>query len=87
VEESGFDSGADCGWVDYVQWSGPSPEQDPSNWQEINYKHDLYGRRGEKKPVVSLSNPTARTLSPNTMAITTCCANTSTARESTSRSA
>jgi len=27
----------------------PSPQQDPSNWQEINYKHDVYGRRGEKK--------------------------------------
>ena len=30
-------------------WSGPSPEQDTSNWQEINYKHDVYGRRSEKK--------------------------------------
>ena len=40
-----------------MQWSGPSPEQDPSNWQAIDYKHDVYGRRIEKKPVVSLSNP------------------------------
>ena len=32
-----------------MQWSGPSPQQDPANWQEINYKHDLYGRRIEKK--------------------------------------
>jgi len=38
----------DCGWVDYVQWSGASPEQDPSEWQEINYKHDVYGRRSEQ---------------------------------------
>jgi len=45
------------GWVDFVQWSGPSPAQDPSNWQAIDYKHDVYGRRSEKKPVVSLSNP------------------------------
>ena len=37
------------GWVDFVQWSGPSPAQDPSNWQAINYKHDVYGRRSEKK--------------------------------------
>jgi len=36
-------------WVDYVQWSGPSPEQDPANFQEISYKHDVYGRRSEKK--------------------------------------
>jgi len=45
---SGY-SGDDCGWVDYVQWTGPSPEQDPSEWQKIEYKHDLYGRRSEKK--------------------------------------
>jgi len=32
-----------------VQWSGPSPAQDPSNWQAIDYKHDVYGRRSEKK--------------------------------------
>ena len=43
------DSFGGKGWVDYVQWSGPSPAQDPSNWQAINYKHDVYGRRSEKK--------------------------------------
>jgi RHS repeat-associated protein len=32
-----------------VQWSGPSPAQDPANFQTINYKHDVYGRRIEKK--------------------------------------
>ena len=48
-DDGGGDSGADCGWVDFVQWSGPSPEQDTSNWQTINYKYDLYGRRSEKK--------------------------------------
>ena len=31
------------------QWSGASPQQDPSEWQEISYKHDVYGRRSEKK--------------------------------------
>jgi len=35
--------------VDYVQWTGPSPEQDTSNFQTIDYKHDVYGRRSEKK--------------------------------------
>jgi len=35
------------GWVDYVQWSGPSPQLD--EWQKNEYKHDLYGRRSEKK--------------------------------------
>jgi len=45
---SGYD-GDDCGWVDFVQWSGESPAQDTSNWQTITYKHDVYGRRVEKK--------------------------------------
>jgi len=45
---SGY-SGDDCGWIDYVQWTGPSPQQDTSNWQKIEYKHDLTGRRNEKK--------------------------------------
>jgi hypothetical protein len=38
-------------------WSGPSPGQNPSNWQAIGYKHDVYGRRSEKKLMVSLLNP------------------------------
>ena len=38
-----------CGCVDFVQWTGPSPTQDPSNWQQIAYKHDVLGRRAEKK--------------------------------------
>ncbi len=49
VKDSSGESGEDCGWVDFVQWTGPSPQQDPSNFQTINYKHDLYGRRSEKK--------------------------------------
>ena len=49
VKDSGGQDGDDCGWVDFVQWSGPSPEQDTSNWQEITYKHDVLGRRVEKK--------------------------------------
>jgi RHS repeat-associated protein len=45
---SGY-SGDDRGWVDFVQWTGPSPAQDPADWQEIAYKHDVLGRRVEKK--------------------------------------
>jgi len=45
----GGDSGDNCGWVDYVQWTGLSPARDPDNWQEITYKHDVHGRRIEKK--------------------------------------
>jgi RHS repeat-associated protein len=45
----GGSSGQECGWVDYVQWTGPSPKQDPSKWQQIVYKQDVTGRRVEKQ--------------------------------------
>jgi RHS repeat-associated protein len=48
-KDSSEEDGDDCGWVDFVQWTGPSPEQYPSNFQTINYKDDVYGRRSEKK--------------------------------------
>jgi RHS repeat-associated protein len=47
--DGGGDSGDNCGWVDFVQWTGPSPKQDPTNWQQIVYKQDVTGRRVEKK--------------------------------------
>jgi len=31
-----------------VQWTGPSPPQDPNNWDKITYKHDPGGRRIKK---------------------------------------
>jgi len=49
VKDGSGEDGDDCGWVDFVQWSGPSPKQDTSNWQTINYKHDVTGQRSEKK--------------------------------------
>jgi RHS repeat-associated protein len=49
VKDGSGQSGDDCGWVDFVQWTGPSPTQDPANWQEIAYKQDVTGRRVEKK--------------------------------------
>ncbi len=49
VKNSSVTSGDDTAWVDFVQWSGPSPAQDPADWQEIAYKHDVTGRRVEKK--------------------------------------
>ena len=48
VKDGSGQSGDDCGWVDFVQWTGPSPAQDPANWQEIAYKQDVAGRRVEK---------------------------------------
>jgi RHS repeat-associated protein len=38
----------DRGWVDYVQWTGPSPLQPPEDWDTITYKYDASGRRIEK---------------------------------------
>ena len=49
VRNSTGDGGDNVAWVDFVQWSGPSPAQDPANWQEITYKHDATGQRTEKK--------------------------------------
>ncbi|OHB79807.1 MAG: hypothetical protein A2Z25_07690 [Planctomycetes bacterium RBG_16_55_9] len=49
VKDGSGSSGDDCGWVDFVQWSGPTPAQDPENWQQIAYKHDVLNRRIEKK--------------------------------------
>jgi len=31
-----------------VQWTGPSPPQDPNNWDKITYKYDPSGRRIKK---------------------------------------
>jgi hypothetical protein len=41
IKNSSSSSGDNCGWVDFVQWTGPSPTQDPVNWQQIAYKHDV----------------------------------------------
>ncbi len=49
ARQSTTPSGDNCGWVDFVQWTGPSPAQDPENWQQIAYKQDVAGRRVEKK--------------------------------------
>ena len=43
----------DCGWVDYVQWTGsqeppPPPPPDPTKWDTITYKYDPAGRRIKK---------------------------------------
>ena len=31
-----------------MQWTGPSPPQDPNNWDKITYKYDISGRRINK---------------------------------------
>ena len=41
--------GDDMGWVDFVQWTGSSPDQDPEDWETIAYKYDVEDRRSEKK--------------------------------------
>jgi YD repeat-containing protein len=48
---SGY-AGDDCGYVDWVQWSGscpPAPEPDPAAWLTLAYRYDAAGRRVEKK--------------------------------------
>ena len=49
VKDGSDHDGSDKGWVDYVQWTGPSPAQDPENWENITYKYDTGGRRTEKR--------------------------------------
>ena len=49
VKDGSGDGGEDKAWVDFVQWTGPSPAQDPTNWEKITYKYDQGGRRIEKK--------------------------------------
>ncbi|MFH1715830.1 MAG: hypothetical protein ABIF19_00640 [Planctomycetota bacterium] len=42
------EEGENCGWVDFIQWTGATEAPDPANWDEIKYKHDVAGRRVEK---------------------------------------
>ena len=44
VKDGSGDGGDNCGWVDFVQWTGPSPAQDPTNWEKITYKYDQSDR-------------------------------------------
>ena len=49
VKDGSSSFGDDCGWVDYVQWSGPSPEPAADAWGTLNYLYDAAGRRIEKR--------------------------------------
>jgi len=40
VKDGGGKSGADCGWVDFIQWTGTTEAPDPENWQEIRPTHN-----------------------------------------------
>jgi len=39
VKDGSDSEGDDCGWVDYVQWTGLTPGHDPANWDTITYKY------------------------------------------------
>jgi hypothetical protein len=41
----GGSEGEDCGWVDYVQWSGVLDNPLPTDWTTISYTYDPFGRR------------------------------------------
>ena len=46
----GSDSGSGCGYVDYVQWTGPLAQDPPADaWRSLTYTYDASGRRIEKK--------------------------------------
>jgi RHS repeat-associated protein len=47
VKDGSKTSGSDCGWVDYVQWSGTYPNPNPT-WETISYTYDAAGRRVAK---------------------------------------
>jgi len=47
-DDGGGSSGDNCGWVDFVQWTGASPVPDADNWQQLDFKYDVAGRRSEK---------------------------------------
>jgi RHS repeat-associated protein len=45
VKDGSKVSGSDCGWVDYVQWSGSYPNP---LWSTVSYTYDAAGRRVQK---------------------------------------
>jgi RHS repeat-associated protein len=47
VKDSYDYAGEDCGWVDYVQWTG-SPPSGGTSWETVTYTYDPSGRRIEK---------------------------------------
>ncbi|MCL5279871.1 MAG: hypothetical protein M1376_08210 [Planctomycetes bacterium] len=52
VKDGSVSTGDDCGWVDWVQWSGPCPpvpEPAADNWTTLLYRYDAAGRRIEKQ--------------------------------------
>lgn len=50
-KDSSSQSGSDCGWVDYVQWTGSMPTPPtvytpiPETWDVVTYTYDAGGRR------------------------------------------
>jgi RHS repeat-associated protein len=42
-------TGDDCGWVDWVRWTGYTPEPPANRWRTLTYTYDASGRRIEKK--------------------------------------
>jgi RHS repeat-associated protein len=49
VKDGSVSEGDDCGWVDWLQWSGDGPIEDSPDWQKIEYVYDPAGRRIEKR--------------------------------------
>ncbi len=49
IKNSSVSDGNDCGWVDYVRWTGLSQGPDPDQWETAEYEYDPSGRRIKKK--------------------------------------
>ena len=50
VKDGTTSDGDDCGCVDWVQWTGPLPQDPPAtSWRNLTYTYDAGGRRIEKK--------------------------------------
>jgi len=45
IKDGSSEEGDDCGYVDYLQWTGAT---EPQGWQKITYTYDPSGRRIEK---------------------------------------
>jgi hypothetical protein len=49
VKDYALPTGDDCEWVDWVRWTGYTPEPPANRWRTLTYTYDASGRRIEKK--------------------------------------
>jgi len=42
IRDNSGDSGEDCGWVDFVQWTQVPSVQNPNNWSTITINNEVF---------------------------------------------